>query len=365
MNVGLGELILQCLSAKKSKFLGTSETGVELWEIMNHVKDHPEIIKSRHGSPKYPSRAQKDKVRRFLNNSNLVIHNGEKTHKKRYEINPVWVPHLDPNFRADNSQVLRMLFDEVFVCNEMLGGSASIDDIASLMFERSRFAREPDCTSLPKYLWDYENSLWPEEVWQEIRKETPLEKNSPDRDFLLHLKLMIKNNTFPIEYKWDTTEVEGRLGDEKVIWRTPKTSAHLEKQNIDLLDFIRGEDEKLTRWHTEHWFMKNHDFIKTSHYGFQGPKHLKHIIRTIENCLNYVDIQGKEIPDSIEIKKELQWIMENKNLVKGADRGEKNYFEIKGKKMPYHRLSNRVIITLAILNLNRTLLKHYPMISQS
>ena len=334
----------------------TVEEGATLAEIMHHVEGDPEIIKSRNNSNSYPSRAQKDKVRRILNNSIYVYHNGKKTHKKRYLFSDSLTYNIDSDVHSVSG-----LMDQIFICNELLGGSAPIDHIASLMKARSGFNSLPGCTYLPEYLWDYDEreSFWP----KEYRAAHPVAINSPSADFYFHLVMSIMNNNFPfVDLKWDTTFVKGLQEKDRI--RTPITSAHLDRHNIDILEIIRNEEAKITGWHSEHWFKKNNDFLPSSYYGFQSTIHLKEIIRNINTMIAYIDENDLEIPESIKIKKEIKWLLENKREVR-VKSSEKQEMDIGGKNISYTPLNNKTIFTLAILNLNRSLYEHYPMIPHS
>ena len=345
------------IKQEQDRVEGTKATaqGVTLAEIMHHVEEDPEIIKSRNNSNSYPSRAQKDKVRRILNNSIYVHHNGKKTHKKRYLFS-----HNTKYTTDSDIHSVRWLMDEIFICNEKLGGSAPIDHIASLMMARSGIDSLPGCTYLRGYFWDYDE---PELVWpEEYRVAHPSAINSPREDFYFHLVMSIMNNNFPVDLKWDTTLVKGL--QEKYRVRTPITSTHLDRHNIDILEIIRNEEAKITGWHSEHWFKKNHDFFPNSYYGFQATIHLKEIIENINGMIAYIEREGKEIPESIKIKKEIQWLLENKRENRGKS-SDKGILEVDDKNITYAPLNNKTIFTLAILNLNRSLYEHYPMIPHS
>jgi hypothetical protein len=268
------------------------------------------------------SRATKDKVRRILVNHPDIYSTGN-TKNKRYH----WA----------ESQIIygsKYKYDEISICNELLGGSATIEDIANLMLVRSGYT---DQIVMPFYGWRYMDD-WAESY----RIHYPSEITSPREDFLFHLIMMIKLLHNPEDDKiipFKTTTIPDNINSDSGNFLTPITSAYSSEFSINnVSEFINIKGTKISEW--KHGYLFNNpqsQMESVSYFGFQGPDVLKDIIVNIDK--NIVKITDEEIL-TCNIENEIKWLKENIN--------QPGYSNEK-------RHSNKNIIILALLHLNRSL----------
>jgi hypothetical protein len=80
----------------------------------------------------------------------------------------------------------------------------------------------------------------------------------------------------------------------------------------------------------ENWYSMNPNWLGTKHYGFNGPRGLDSVMNNIRKMIE--ENQLSEVAETPRLGNEIKWLRANKG-----------------------RLNNRMMITLALLHLNRTL----------
>ena len=343
------------------KFMLNPVAYKTLEEILEHVKEHPEIRKlttkrtqdqNKDKTPKsiesMIKRNQRDKLRRIINNSQRIFSTTENTRKKRYysvetpflsystwyDINldisahpirrdfksnvlqpnsPLNILHPEPAPDANLSIVNK----EIFILNEKLGGLSYVDTLAEILHRRCLLSDNPSYegfgpSSEFPHTFGFQFSYWLENIrWY--------------RTLTSFSRFLINSQIEPDEIKgypfqWEVTnETEAITFDE---------------HNND------GWLKKIIMPSPEAWFVPQKDWVATSSFGFQGPSVLKDIIENISKSIDSIDEdvlknQNQGVLCS-NIKREIKWLKENKNS--------------KVKRYP-----NKDIITLAILHLNRSL----------
>jgi hypothetical protein len=276
-------------------------------QILEHVKEHDEIKKSKR------NRAKKDKLRRLISKSTKIRPYG-RTKKKRYlyQPSPIGWEFEDLNH-------------EIMLHNELLGGHGRIEDIAKSMIDKSGFQRRKNENG------DY---YLPEYGFMSYEKDELLVKE----EFLAYLNECIKSN---VTIELDTDYVE-KWGIPDILYpfefsNAPSNLSDLIKQQsqkeISDLSFI---DPRTTFLKTKPncWFESGH-WLENSYFGFQGPDYLSEIISKISDRIE--QISDEKLKDS-NVRNEIEWM----NRMKKSEK---------------KRHSNKYIFTLALLHLNRSLLE--------
>ena len=348
------------------KFMLNPVAYKTLEEILEHVKEHPEIRKlttkrtqdqNKDKTPKsiesMIKRNQRDKLRRIINNSQRIFSTTENTRKKRYysfetplrEYSTWFGDHLPTDPKEEIQWVKRtftgdILFQritqdenetpfipdanlsfvnkEIFILNEKLGGLAHTDTLAEILHRRCLLSKDPlhegfgpsrNFTDTFKRFHDWLDLIrFYQNPWSNLSRFLINSEIEPDEE-----------KGYP--FQWEVAyEKEAITSDE----------------NSELNHSLK----KIIMPSPEAWFVPQKDWIATSSFGFQGPRILKDIIENISKSIDSIDedvlknqYQGVLCSN---IKREIKWLKENKNS--------------KVKRYP-----NKDIITLAILHLNRSL----------
>ena len=293
---------LEELEEEIIKFLDGTKSGGTLKGILEHVRNHKEIIKSKE------ERAKKDKIRRVLKNSDSIYHLG-KTRNKRYFASLADLPDNDPRiFGCINYELID---EEIFLLNELLGGETLIHDIAEKL--RSRCVEE-ERQSGYGYPEEYEDTFDNFGEW-------------------LHMTRYFQHEGFPKPITLVLPKAYGKPHEGEgypFAWE------------IDYAPYKPNQwfGRRIVVSSPEKWFIPQGDWMQSQFFGFQGAGLLSSVMDNISKNIDSIrddvaDRSNQGTPCS-NVKREIQWLKENKKSI-------------------VKRHSNKNIITLALLHLNRSL----------
>ena len=280
------------------KFLNGTKSGGTLNEILEHVREHEEIEKSKQ------ERAKKDKIRRILKNTVDIYHLG-KTRNKRYFSSLTDLPDDDP--RVIGCINLELIDEEIFLLNELLGVT-NIHDIAEKLRSRCVELERKSGYGDPE---DYEYTF------------------DHFGDWLYSTRYFLHPTIYAVPKEYGQPH-EGR--EYPFSWDISYENSEGEPSQFFADRIVVSSPEK--------WFIPQGDWMKSQFFGFQGAGLLSRVIENISKNLDSIGddvaVGSNQGTPCSNVKREIQWLKENKKSI-------------------VKRHSNKNVITLALLHLNRSL----------
>jgi len=268
---------------------------------LGEISDAKEILKSQMTREERKERNINDKVRRVLKKMHMIASTTGNTTKKRYYLDDGTM--IPPGL---NDNILR-----TFVATEIEGGGVPIlvDRIIETVINLKRAA-----TGYPPFTQEMLSDEKIKDVMDKIKDEMDKTKDEMDKTKLAFLSFLSNYSSLDGNFKHNHIE------SSPFKYNVDSNSTGLPK--------IENDSTK--------WFTNDSIWMGSQYYGFQGPDGLVSVIDNIRNNIVKADMT-KISEGSQNIQKEIEWL--------------KVHYP-KPKQM-----NNRIIITLALLHLNRSLLE--------